>query len=483
MVSVKRESLPTVIQGGMGVGVSGWRLARAVSSLGQLGVVSGTGLDVVVARRLQLGDEGGHVRRALEHFPLPGVGDRILEQYYIPGGKGDGRPFKSKPVGMERPGQHLEELLVASCFVEVFLAREGHDAAVGINLLEKIQLPTLPSLYGAMLAGVGWVLMGAGIPRAIPGMLDRLAEGSPVEMKLDVKDAEREDTFFTRFDPQTFCGGQAPGLRRPKFLAIISSAALATMLLKKSTGQVDGFVIEGPTAGGHNAPPRGKLQVSPAGEPIYGERDAVDLEVLRAMGRPFWLAGSYAEPERIAEALQQGAAGVQVGTAFAYCDESDIDLDFKRRVLEASRRGEATVFSDPVASPTGFPFKIVQVAGSLSDSSVYAARTRFCDLGYLRHAYRKPDGSLGWRCPAEPVEDYVRKGGHESETHGRKCLCNALTANIGLGQVRRGEREPPMLTSGDDVAKVARFLKDGAESYSARDVIDYLLRRRRPGSD
>ncbi len=36
--------LPLVIQGGMGVGVSNWRLARAVSSLGQLGVVSGAGV-------------------------------------------------------------------------------------------------------------------------------------------------------------------------------------------------------------------------------------------------------------------------------------------------------------------------------------------------------------------------------------------------------------------------------------------------------
>ena len=44
-------------------------------------------------------------------------------------------------------------------------------------------------------------------------------------------------------------------------------------MLKKANGRVDGFVVEGPTAGGHNAPPRGKLQLNDAGEPIYGERD------------------------------------------------------------------------------------------------------------------------------------------------------------------------------------------------------------------
>ena len=58
----------------MGVGISNWRLASAVSRLGQLGVVSGTALDQVLARRLQDGDPGGHVRRSLARFPVPAAG-------------------------------------------------------------------------------------------------------------------------------------------------------------------------------------------------------------------------------------------------------------------------------------------------------------------------------------------------------------------------------------------------------------------------
>ena len=58
-----------IIQGGMGVGVSSWQLARAVSQAGHLGVVSGTALDNVLARRLQDGDQDGNIRRALRHFP------------------------------------------------------------------------------------------------------------------------------------------------------------------------------------------------------------------------------------------------------------------------------------------------------------------------------------------------------------------------------------------------------------------------------
>ena len=62
-----------------------------------------------------------------------------------------------------------------------------------------------------------------------------------------------------------------------------------------------------------------------------------------------------------------------------------------------------------------------------------------------------------------------------AETVGRRCLCNALTANIGQAQPRPGALdEPPLITSGDDLAAIAGFLK-GRSSYTADDVIDYLL--------
>ena len=214
------------------------------------------------------------------------------------------------------------------------------------------------------------------------------------------------------------------------------------------------------------------MQLSDEGEPLYGERDVPDLEAIRTLGLPFWLAGSYAEPRRVAEALRMGATGVQIGTAFAYCEESGLDHELKERVLAMSQTGEARVFTDPIASPTGFPFKVLQMADTHSNSTTYEKRARICDLKYLRHAYKKPDGTLGWRCPGEPVEDYLRKGGQEEDTRGRRCLCNGLVANIGLGQIQKGgEQEKPLLTSGDDVANVARFLKPGARSYRAVDVI------------
>ncbi|MDJ0953350.1 MAG: nitronate monooxygenase [Acidimicrobiia bacterium] len=474
---MQRPELPIIIQGGMGVAVSDWRLARSVSRLGQMGVVSGTALDVVLVRRLQAGDIGGHIRRAAAHFPVPGVVKRVFDKYFNPDGRSLTERFKSHPMGRLKPSRNLLDLQVLGNFVEVFLAKEGHNGMVGINLLTKIQAPTIPSLYGAMLAGVDAVLMGAGIPKEIPGVLDKLAAGLPAKLKLDVKGAARDKPFWLRFDPAEYCGGEAIKPKRPKFFPIISSAVLAKMFTKNEEGQVDGFIVEGPTAGGHNAPPRGKLQLSESGEPIYGAKDVADLEAIAETGLPFWLAGSYAEPERVVEALEAGAAGVQVGTAFAYTEESGFDPEIKARVLAKSKAGTAEVFTDPVASPTGFPFKVVSVEDSMSQENVYEKRERVCDLGYLRTAYRIDDDKVGWRCASEPVQDFLRKGGDEADTVGRKCVCNALMASIDLGQTQKnGEKELPLVTSGDDVANVARFLKPGADSYSAADVVDYLLR-------
>jgi len=178
------SALPTVLQGGMGVAVSGWRLAREVSRLGQLGVVSGTGIDTVLVRRLQDGDPGGHMRRAMSRFPVADVAEAILDRYFIPGGRPPGTPYRRLPL-LTVAGDRLQRgALALGAFVEVALAKEGHGRPVGINLLAKIELATLPTLYGAMLAGVDVVLMGAGIPLEIPGALDRLARGERATLRV-----------------------------------------------------------------------------------------------------------------------------------------------------------------------------------------------------------------------------------------------------------------------------------------------------------
>jgi NAD(P)H-dependent flavin oxidoreductase YrpB (nitropropane dioxygenase family) len=401
---------------------------------------------------------------------------KILADYYIPGGKQVASPFKLSTLPTLAPNAAMDELIVVANFAEVFLAKEGHDGIVGVNFLEKIQIPTLPSIYGAMLADVDFILMGAGIPRSIPAALDALASGKPTSISINVQGALAGESSVATFDPAKFCRCAPPILKRPNFLAIVSSSTLAATLVKKSNGVIQGFVVEGPTAGGHNAPPRGTLQLTPEGEPIYGARDVPELEKIRALGLPFWLAGSFATSGKFSEAQQLGAAGVQIGTAFAFCNESGIAPAIKTRILELCRSGQASVLTDSKASPTGFPFKVAHLNATMSEASDYEARPRICDLGYLRHPYRKEDGSVGYRCPGEPVSDFLLKGGALKETEGRKCFCNGLLATVGLEQVRAdGQVELPLITAGNDLALIRRFIPPGATSYSAADVINQVL--------
>jgi NAD(P)H-dependent flavin oxidoreductase YrpB (nitropropane dioxygenase family) len=330
-----------------------------------------------------------------------------------------------------------------------------------------------------MLAGVDYVLMGAGIPTQVAGALDKLAHHKPVSYRLDVHGAGPDDDVRMHFDPERIFPGIAGltgQLKRPGFLPIISSTTLAQALIKRSEGAINGFVVEGPTAGGHNAPPRGPLKLNDLGEPIYGEKDVVDPEKMKPFGLPFWFGGGYGSPEQVKNILAAGATGVQVGTAFALCDESGMEASLKQAVLRQVLDEAAQIFTSPNASPTGFPFKVALVPGTMSDPEVYAVRNRICDLGFLRVIVRNEDGSLTYRCSAEPVDDYVRKGGQLEDTEGRACLCNNLLATAGYGQHRKdGAVERAIVTSGDDLVMVGQYIPAGKTSYSAEDVLRYLL--------
>ncbi|HAT11204.1 MAG TPA: 2-nitropropane dioxygenase [Planctomycetes bacterium] len=464
--------LPAIIQGGMGAGVSHWYLARAAAQAGALGVVSGTALDRLLAYRLQDGDTDGQMRRVMATFPFPAIAERVLKRWYLP--KGVARPgaYDHIPMLGHEPTPECLDLLVLSSYVEIVLAKEGHNGPIGINLLEKILPPNLAALYGAMLAGVDAVLMGAGIPREIPAALDLMAKHQPASLTLRVEGSLPGEVSRIVFSPVDVVGpAPHPPLRRPVFLAIITSDTLAQSLLRSTDGNVDGFVVESPIAGGHNAPPRGNSgERNARGEPIYGPRDAADLERLGRLGRPYWLAGGYGVPGGLAKARALGAQGVQVGTAFAFCAESGLRADLKAQVLEQVRSGTVGVFTDPLASPTGFPFKVVETPGTISEAALYEARPRICNLGYLRQAYRMPDGAIGWRCPAEPEMSFVAKGGDPAALAGRKCLCNALLATAGMPlNSPGGGPELPVITAGDDLLQLGALLPRLGE-FTAGDV-------------
>lgn len=474
-----------IVQGGMGVNISRPLLAKAVSQLGGLGTVSGVALERVMARILAMGDPGGDIRRALSHFPFQNIVQMVLGAYYIPLNSDQGKKPRAVPVYSINPSKLLIASIVCANFAFVWLAKEGHDGPISVNYLEKIALPHVYTVTGAMLAGVDVITMGAGLPFDIPPVITALLDGQELEYPVPV--IEQDDSrskHIVRFNPAEFFGTELPRMKRPAFLPIISSLLLAKLCLDPKnipTGGVQGFVVETDTAGGHNAPPRGQPTFDRLGQPVYGPKDKVDCiklaELLKPHGLPFWIGGSFASPEKLAWAKSQGAQGIQVGTAFALCEQSGMDPEIRRTIRRLGFQGKLVVRTDSTASPTGFPFKVAQIAGTVSDPTTYSARCRICDQGALVVLYRKPDGSVGTRCSAEPFEDYVRKGGKVEDTEGVRCLCNGLLVTGGLAQPDDGE--PAIVTIGDDAKRIVQAIMHiASDSYTAGDVIDYLFKRK-----
>jgi NAD(P)H-dependent flavin oxidoreductase YrpB (nitropropane dioxygenase family) len=368
-----------------------------------------------------------------------------------------------------------QELAILANFAEVWLAKEGHNGLVGINYLEKLQMATPAAAYGAMLAGVDYVLMGAGIPRDIPHLLSELAEHHLVHLPIGVAGAA-VCSYTVDLDPHAVLGADLSPLRRPAFLAIVSAHALASYLARDEHIRPDGFVVEGPVAGGHNAPPRGQLVLDELGQPVFGPRDDADIEKVAAIGLPFWLAGSYGTPEALTAARAQGAAGVQVGTLFALSEDSELTPALRGALQARLRAGTLEVRTDALASPTGFPFKIAQLPGTMSDREVSDRRPRLCDLGYLRTPYLREGGAVGYHCPAEPMTTHLRKGHQVEEATGRACLCNSLTVNVGLGQTRAdGYVEEPLITLGANLDGARRLAAVYPDGWSALEALAWLL--------
>src|SRR5665811_1442272 len=94
---VPEARVPWLIQGGMGIAISGWPLARAVASAGQLGVVSGTAIDNVFVRRLQENGVDADLQAVLDQFPLQSVVDEVLS-YFASRQRSASEPFRTLPM-------------------------------------------------------------------------------------------------------------------------------------------------------------------------------------------------------------------------------------------------------------------------------------------------------------------------------------------------------------------------------------------------
>ncbi|PKO12467.1 MAG: 2-nitropropane dioxygenase [Chloroflexi bacterium HGW-Chloroflexi-10] len=504
-----------LIQGGMGVYVSNWRLAKSVAMEKPgvtAGTVSGTALDVVHIRLLQLGDPGGHLRRALaafdEKFGVE-IGRTILEKYFIEGGKAPAERFRYGPKqtvhtqdgnttfpmqsGLSAPiylalDEELIELLIATSFAEVWLAKEGHAGNIFINFLNKVEIPLIFAMYGAMLAGVDGIVVGAGNPDGLPAVCTQLAQHATVAHELSVLYRESGESFILPFDPRLIAAGKLARtpLKRPAFLAIVSLENLVNALVQSPSQAPDGFIIEHHTAGGHNAAPQGPMKKDELGQPIYSELDEPDLIAIRQTEKPFWLAGGYGSQARLQLALNAGAVGVQTGSIFAMAEESGISPTHRIAIFNELKKGtpDSALVQTSLYSPTGFPFKVAQLNNTLADDEVYEARRRLCDLGFLQQrGLTKADenGSrrMFQRCSAAPIQDFVSKRGLPFNTDGKRCLCNGLLSGVGLGQMgtQSGDHaeEPAIVTLGNNLDGIRRLSRQGQAQYWAKNVVEDIL--------
>lgn len=468
-------------QAGMGVNISSPGLNEATGKAAdELGLpvvttVSGTGAPLLITAILQAGDPGGHYRRILNEPPIQKIGEKIVEKYYRDPSSNKRFIYAPNPSDLignrEARKKEVEELLVGSNYALVRRAKEGHNRPVAINLLTKIELTHLHELFGAQLAGVDIVVMGAGIPSQIPDVLDGNAAFRPTTYQVDVVNSSRK--YVMKFDPAVDIPlGNSSKPVRPNFVLVTSFTSLAQRMHKQ--GKIDGVVMENYMAGGHNAPPRGPLQLNERGEPIYGKKDEPDFNELVKNGIPFWLAGGYAD--NLQGALELGALGIQAGTIFALAKESGMDSEIRRKIVELAFTGKLDVVNSAIASPTGFPIEIAQLDGTLSDPLKYDSRLRACTLGYLVELYEAKNGNIATRCPAEPIGAWLGKGGKLEDALNRICLCNGLLASAGFGIETKQGQEPPVVTLGKVTEFIQRIIEDPYQEYTAKEALQFIFK-------
>lgn len=455
------DGMPRLIQAGMGVRISGARLANAAARLGALGVVSGAGLRHIVIEEIRAGNE--EVLRLAKTFPIARYVEDLLA--WAPGGLKWDRPAPVDDADPARAGLP-QRLSVIATFVEVVRAKEGHRGKVGVNVMWKCALTVLPTILGAMLGGSDALLCGAGVPIELPEILLKLQAGESVA-----------------FSPLTGTGthvrldvageGLAPllaSLQAPRMIPILSNYAFPRRILdvwEREQGGVRpfAFVLEDHRAGGHNAPPRNKES--------FGEKDDLTgyFDKVVGTGVPVYVAGSFPGGGSRDDFLYwtaRGAYGIQVGSRFALCEESGLRDDLKDALIASNARGDTEVRTAKVVSPTGYPFKVVALPGTLADPVIYAARQRVCNKRYLvqSHFAVQPDGTTQetYICPAMPETQFVALGGDAAETPYRVCLCNALLSTAGFDT----DREPPIVTLGLSGRLVT-------ERVPARRIIEEIL--------
>ncbi len=210
---------------------------------------------------------------------------------------------------------------------EIRKARKLTDGILGVNIMVAL------TNYGDMVRtsleeGVDLIFAGAGLPLDLPGYL--------------------------------------AAHHKTKLVPIISSARAAKIICKKWLHRFDylpdGFVVEGPKAGGHIGLKREQIS-----DPDFSletlVKEVIDIvqkfEAETHKAIPVIPAGGIYNGDDIHKFMKLGAAGVQLGTRFVATVECEAHPGFKRRVVEAGAE-DAVLYGPPGLVSRGLANPLVQ---------------------------------------------------------------------------------------------------------------------------
>ena len=201
---------------------------------------------------------------------------------------------------------------------EIQQVKKMTDGPVAVNFMGVLSNVS-DLIVAAVAGGIRIIVFGAGLPTALPELVP---------------------------DPSV------------NLVPIVSSARVAELILRvwdKRYGRTaDGFILEGPLAGGHLgfskeqlAQPRefslesllpGLLEVVKGFEDQYGRKI------------PVIAGGGIFDGGDIARMLHLGASGVQMATRFVCTVECDVSSEFKQAYLDA-REEDIVIIDSPVGMP------------------------------------------------------------------------------------------------------------------------------------
>ncbi len=223
-------------------------------------------------------------------------------------------------IGMDEPDvvKNPDAANIRALQKEIRKAKEMTSGILGVNIM--VALTNFTELVKTSIQeGVDIIFSGAGLPFDLPKYLQKES--------------------------------------RTKLVPIISSARAARVLCKKWLSRFnylpDGFVVEGPLAGGHLG-----FKEEQIDDPVYKLENLVKevIEEVKPFEQeheqdiPVIAAGGIFDGEDICRFLRLGASGVQLGTRFVATHECDADMAFKQAFID-SKEEDLTIIKSPVGMP------------------------------------------------------------------------------------------------------------------------------------